>query len=174
MPVYLKEVNDFSRLEGLKSVLIVPCRFCPAASLAISRKAPYFQFLTRLLKTASYEQYLEEVKAGIEEMGIRADIFRSRLPHQFVVCMWTSGRRNKLAETAEGYDAVIVMGCETAAQTVYESVRHMQCRVYKGMRSEGIMSIKPVFHLPLNISLELTAVTPLVYESPDSTPWINL
>ncbi len=174
MPVYLKEISDFSELEGSESVLIVPCRFCPAASMAIRRDAPYFQFLTRFLTTESYEQYLEEVKTGLEEKGIRADIFRSHLPHQFVVCMWTSRRRKKLAETAEGYDALVVMGCETAAQTIYESVKETSCQIYKGMRTEGIMSIKPLFHLPLNISLELTAVTPLVYQSADSGPWINL
>ena len=174
MPVYLKEITDFSRLEGLESVLIVPCRFCPAASLAISRNAPYFQFLTRFLTTASYEQYLEEVKAGIEEMGIKADIFRSHLIHQFVICMWTSGRRKKLAHTAERYDALVVMGCETAVQTVHDSVKHTSCKVYKGMRSEGIMSIRPMFHLPCSISLELSAVIPFAYKPKDPEPWTSL
>ena len=42
MPVYLNEIDDFSKLGKYKSVLIVPCRFCPAASLAVSKKAPIF------------------------------------------------------------------------------------------------------------------------------------
>ena len=174
MPVYLKEVYDLSGLEGFSSILIVPCRFCPAASLALSKEAPYFQFLTKFLKTDSYEKYLETIKADLCKKGIKADIFKSRLPNQFVICMWTSRRRNKLAEYARSYEAVVVMGCETAAQTIFDSIKHTSCKVFKGMRTEGIMSIKPMFHLPLNISLELNNITPLVYEDGAPQPWINL
>lgn len=41
MPVYLKDINAFPELESFKSVLIVPCRFCPAASVAVRRNHPY-------------------------------------------------------------------------------------------------------------------------------------
>ena len=37
MPVYLKDINEFPELEKFESVLIVPCRFCPATSLAVRR-----------------------------------------------------------------------------------------------------------------------------------------
>jgi hypothetical protein len=56
MPVYLEDISEFPELERFKSVLIVPCRFCPAASLAVRRNKPYFEFFRRFLKTASYEQ----------------------------------------------------------------------------------------------------------------------
>lgn len=44
MPVYLKDINEFQELEKFKSVLIVPCRFCPAASAAVRSEEPYIQF----------------------------------------------------------------------------------------------------------------------------------
>ena len=34
MPFYLKEVDVIPEVAKFQSVLIVPCRFCPAASLA--------------------------------------------------------------------------------------------------------------------------------------------
>jgi hypothetical protein len=62
MPVYLKDIDDFHELEKFESVLIVPCRFCPAASFAVRKGQPYFEFLRKLLKTASYERYIERMK----------------------------------------------------------------------------------------------------------------
>jgi hypothetical protein len=35
MPFYLKELDIIPQVAGLQSVMIVPCRFCPAASLAV-------------------------------------------------------------------------------------------------------------------------------------------
>lgn len=174
MPVYLKDIDEFQELEKSKSVLIVPCRFCPAASFAARKKEPYFEFLTNFLKTASYEQYIKSVRFNLVKKGIRADVFKSRLPHQFVVCMWTSRRRKKLMQRAMNYEALVVMGCESAVQTISDSVRSTSCKVFMGMRSEGIMSIKPGFQFPCNISLQLNSITPLLHQESAADPWVRL
>ncbi len=174
MPVYLKDINDFSELEQFESVLIVPCRFCPAASLAVRRNVPYFEFMRKFLKTASYEEYIETMQSTLEKNGVKTDVFRSYLPHQFVVCMWTSRRRKKVMKRASRYDAVVVLGCEAAVQTIHDSIATTSCKVFQGMRSEGIMSIKPLFHFPCNISLELNGVTPMVHQVENPDPWLRL
>ena len=174
MPVYLKDINEFPELEKFESVLIVPCRFCPAASMAVRTNKPYFEFFRRFLKTASYEQLLETVKSNLERKGVKTDVFKSKWLHQFVVCMWTSRRRKKLLEHARKYEALVVMGCEAAVQTIYDSVKSTSCKVFQGMRSGGIMTVKPSFHLPSNISLELDKIIPLVHQNDNSVPWISL
>lgn len=174
MPVYLKTIDDYEQLERFKSVLIVPCRFCPAASMAIETNRPYFQFLQRFLKTAPYEELIDSIKAKLERKGVKTDVFRSKWLHQFVVCMWTSGRRKKLLNLARNYEALVVLGCEAALDTVYDSVKSSSCAVFQGMRTQGIMGIKPRFELPCNISLELINITPLCHQNPGSAPWISL
>ena len=174
MPVYLKDIDEFPELESLKSALIIPCRFCPAASMAVRTNRPYFEFLRRFLKTASYEELIDSIKSKLEKKGVKTDIFRSRWLHQFVVCMWTSRRRNKLLKLARNYEALVVLGCEAASDTVYEAVKSTSCKVFQGMRSEGIMSIQPRFQMPSNISLELINVTPLVHEHEHNVPWVSL
>ncbi len=174
MPVYLKDVSEFPELEKFESVLIVPCRFCPSASLAVRRNKPYFEFFRRFLETASYEELIETIKSNLEKKGVITDIFKSKLLHQFVVCMWTSRRRKKLLERASKYEALVVMGCEAAVQTIYDSVKSTSCKVFQGMRSEGIMTVKPSFHLPCNISLELDKIIPLVHQNSSSVPWVSL
>ena len=174
MPVYLKDINEFPELERFESVLIVPCRFCPAASLAVRRNEPYFEFFRRFLKTASYEQLIETIKSNLEKKGVKTDVFKSNLLHQFVVCMWTSKRRKKLLKCASKYEALVVLGCEAAVQTIHDSVKSTSCEVFQGMRSEGIMSVKPLLHLPCNISLELNSIIPLLHQAKHSEPWVSL
>ena len=174
MPVYLKDINDFHELEKFGSVLIVPCRFCPAASFAVRRNEPYFEFLKKFLKTASYEQYIKAIRSDLQKAGVRADVFKSHLPHQFVVCMWTSRRRKKLMKHAMRYDALVVMGCEAAVQTIYDSVKSTSCRVFQGMRTEGIMSITPLIQFPCNISLQLNSITPLLHQEKNPDRWVRL
>lgn len=174
MPVYLKDIHDFQQLEQFQSVLIVPCRFCPAASLALRNNEPYFEFFRHLLQTAAYERYIETMKSELGKRGVTADVFRSRIPHQFVVCMWTRRRRKQLMRCAKKYDALVVLGCEAAVQTILDSVDTASLQVVQGMRTEGIMSILPRFKWPDSITLQLNSITPLLHQKQGSEPWMHL
>jgi hypothetical protein len=164
MPFYLDETDVVHEVADVKSVLIVPCRFCPAASLAVRNEEPYIDFPRRGLETASYEQLIKKVKRSFEDRGVKASVFKSKLLHQFVLCMWTSKRRKKLTKLAKEYDALVVMGCEAAVQTVREAVKSTTCQVIPGMKNEGLMSIRPEFSLPCSISLDLESVSPILLE----------
>jgi hypothetical protein len=88
--------------------------------------------------------------------------------------MWTKRRRKKLLQRASQYDALLVLGCEAAVDTVHDAVKQSSCKVFQGMRSEGIMSIQPLFQLPCSVSLELNNVTPLVHQTKQPVPWVGL
>lgn len=166
MPFYLDETGLDLEVAGLESVLIVPCRFCPAASMAVRNGEPYIDFPRRGLETASYERLINRTRRSLEDRGVKVSVFKSKLLHQFVLCMWTSRRRKKLRELAKEYDALVVMGCEAAVQTVREAVKSTACQVIPGMRNEGLMSIRPSMSLPCTISLELESVSPILLEQP--------
>jgi hypothetical protein len=55
MPFLLKDRDISSDISNVESVLIVPCRFCPAASLAVREKKPYIELFRKFLRTAAYE-----------------------------------------------------------------------------------------------------------------------
>jgi hypothetical protein len=80
--------------------------------------------------------------------------------------MWTSRRRKKLMEAAEKYDALVVLGCEGAVQTVRRAVETTSCQVIPGMKNEGLMSIRPSLSWPCKISLELEGISPVLLEQP--------
>jgi hypothetical protein len=163
MPFILEANDVLPEVADLKSVLIVPCRFCPAASMAVKSDEAYIEFPRRALKTPSYERQIAETKEAFTRRGITTEVFRSHFLHQFVLCMWTARRRRALLERARDFDAVVVMGCEAAVATVRSALESEPCRVISGLRSEGIMSIQPKFSLPCTVRLELESVTPYVY-----------
>jgi hypothetical protein len=178
MPFYLKEdIDVISKVDKYKSVLIVPCRFCPAASLALTNNESYIALLSNFLKTASYEQILKIMKSNFEKKGIKTDVFKSNIIHQFVLCMWSTKRREKLKKIANEYEAAVVMGCDAAIETVKDAVKSTSCQVISGMTCDGIMSVRLGFHMPCNISLELDSVTPftrIFHQAKDSEAVVSL
>jgi hypothetical protein len=159
MPFYLKDRDISSDIAAVNSALIVPCRFCPAASLAVRKSKPYVELFRSGLRTPSYESYVQLLKSRLESEGIRTGVFDSKWPHQFVVCMWTAGRRNDLATQAVGYDVVIVLGCDAAVATVRSCLRSSDCRVIPAMEIDGVMNVIPSLQFPFVVSLELSGVT---------------
>jgi len=163
MPLYLKEVDVVPEVAKFQSALIVPCRFCPALSLALRKDQPYIEFFRRFLKTEPYEQHINDIQSRLEKEGLRTSVFKSNLLN-FIICMWTSRRREKLLEQAHQYEALVVMGCEGAYENVCDIVKSTDCQVFLGMESEGVLSAVSKFHWPFNISLELSNVTPMLYD----------
>lgn len=162
MPFYLEEIDIAPELSGCSSVLIVPCRFCPAVSAAVKNDAPYIEFFRRFLKTDSYERQIRALQLRLEKEGIRAKVFKSDSIYQFVLCMWPRGQRQKLLKEAMRHDAVVVLGCEAAVETVTESIKSSDRRVIHCMRTEGVINVIPKFRFPGNIWLKRISVTPLL------------
>ncbi len=162
MPFSFKDRDISPDLAGVHSVLIVPCRFCPAASLAVREGKPYIELFRSFLTTRSYEQYIHALQSRLQSQGITAHVYDCKLPYDYVVCMWSQGRRQDLERQAAKYDAAIVLGCDAAVETVRLAIRSSGCRVIPGMQAEGIMNVIPSLHLPFNIHLQVSKVIPVV------------
>ena len=108
-----------------------------------------------------FEQYLQKLQSRLREQGVNTEIFRRNLYHQWFMCMWTSAQRKKLQKAAKHYEAVIVLGCESATETVRDAVRSANCKVIEGMKVTGIMNATLNFHFPCNISFEDCQVVPI-------------
>jgi hypothetical protein len=133
---------------------------CPGVTLAMREKQPFIQVFKHFLKSEPFENHMRVLQAQLRAHGVNTKIFRSIPYHQWFMCMWTSKKRNKLQQQAEQYDAVIVLGCESAAETVRDVVKPISCRVIEGMEPTGIMNAKMRFHLPCNVSFEDCKIIP--------------
>ena len=166
MPMYLKDVEVVPEVAKFQSALIVLCRFCSAASLAMREGKPYIELFRRFLNTESYEQHINNMKSRLEKEGLKTNVFKGSLfpmPLNFVTCFWTSGQREKLLKHAHQYEAIIVMGCEAAYESVCNILKSTECQILLGMESEGVFEAIPKFRLPFNISLKLSNVKPVTF-----------
>lgn len=161
MPIHLDDVDVVPEVAGSRSALIVPCNMCPAVSVAVERNQPFIRFFKDLLKSAPLERYIEALQSRLKAQGVHTSVFRSDLPHHWFMCMWTAGRRKKLKGHAKPHDAVIVLGCESATETVRDAVRSTDCKVIQGMEVAGVMNARLRFEPPGNLTFQGCKTIPL-------------
>jgi hypothetical protein len=161
MPIHFNDLDVVSAAAELQSALIVPCNMCPAATVAVREKKPFMQFFRSFLKSLPFEQYIGKLQSRLREQGVDTKVFRSNLYHQWFMCMWTSAQRKKLQEAVKKYEAVIVLGCDSATETVRDAVKSTDCKVIEGMEVAGIMNATLRFHLPCNVSFDDCKIIPI-------------
>ena len=161
MPIHFSDRDVVSEVAGLSSVLIVPCYMCPAVTVSVREKKPFIQLFRSFLKSAPFDQYIKTLQSRLKEHGVKTRVFKSMPSHEWFMCMWTSGKRKKLQKYAEQYDAVIVLGCDSATETVREAIKSTDCKVIEGMEVAGIMNAQIRFHLPGNVSFENCKIVPI-------------
>lgn len=160
MPIHFEDRDLTPEIEGLRSALIVPCNLCPAVTVAMRENRPFLRLFRSPVKSEPLEDYLAALRARLGERGVGTKVFRSNLYHQWFLCMWTARRREKLRRHALGYDAVIVLGCDSATETVRELVP-AGVKVIEGMRISGIMNGRLRFRLPGDLVFDDSKVVPL-------------
>ena len=161
MPIHLNDLDVAAETAGLKSALIVPCNMCPAVTVAVREKKPFLQLFRSFLKSRPFEEYILMLQDRLREKGVRTKVFRNPIPHQWFLCMWTAARQKKLGQYAAQYEAVIVLGCDSAVETVRDAVRSTRCRVIEGMAVASIMNAKMQLQLPCTVSFKDCRIIPL-------------
>ena len=161
MPIHLDDRDVISEVEGLRSALIVPCNMCPAVTVAVREEKPFIEFFRSFLKSVPFARHIKALQSRLREKGVNTEVFKSNLPHQWFLCMWTSGQRKKLRKYAENHEAVIVLGCDTATETVREAVGSTDCKVIEGMEVSGFMNARLKMRLPCNICFEDCKIIPI-------------
>ena len=165
MPIHLHDLDVVSQAAGVNSALIVPCNLCPAVTVAVNQKQPFMKLFRSVLKSAPFERYIKDLQSRLSDSGVTTKVFKSNIYHQWFLCMWTDRRRRKLQKQAKQYDAVIVLGCDTANETVRDAVEPTGARVIEGMQVAGLMNAKLSLQLPANISFKDCRIIPISQEA---------
>jgi len=160
MPIHFEDRDVNSEIAGLRSALIVPCNLCPAVTVAVREGRPFMRLFRSLVRSEPFEETLDALRARLGERGVSTRVFRSNLYHQWFLCMWTSRRRERLRREAKGYDAVIVLGCDSATETVRDVVSS-DVKVIEAMKVTGIMNGRLSFRLPGDLFFDQCKVVPI-------------
>lgn len=161
MPIHFRDLDVASQIEGVSSALIVPCTMCPAVTVAVRAQEPFLQILRSLFTSAPFDCYIKALQSRLADRGVRTEVFKSRLYHHWFMCMWTAARREKLRQRVSGHDAVIVLGCDSATETVRKTAEAAGCKVIEGMAVSGIMNARLRLRLPGSVSFEGCRIVPI-------------
>ena len=153
MPLHLEPQYVSGDLENITSALIVSCPVCPPVSLAIQKESPFMEVFRSGLKTAAFEDHIEKIRDPLEKRGVRVGVFSTYAPLP-TMCLWTQGQRRRLLKRAKGFEAVIVLGCDSATYTVQQALKDTQCQVIQAMRVTGITNATVKFEFPMTVKLE--------------------
>ena len=155
MPIFLEPRDVSDDLAGVKSVLIVSCPICPPMCLSIQKQKPFIEFFKHGFKTAVFEDHIQSIRKPLERRGIRTGAFTMRLPIP-MMCLWTEKQRARLLKRAKAYEAVIVLGCDSATHTARDTLKDTDCRVLQAMTVATITNAKAKFRFPGTVNLEWT------------------
>jgi hypothetical protein len=106
------------------------------------------------LKTPAFENHIQEIRRIFGQR--RSDVFSLRVPCP-AMCLWTKGQRRRLRKHAMKYDAVLVLGCESARLSAEQALENDQCRVVLGMRMTGITNATVSLQSPFRITFNNVA-----------------
>lgn len=154
MPILLQPTNVTAQLEQFGLVVIVSCPVCPAVSMAIARSEPLFDFFKHGFKTEALEDHIKSIQTDLERRGVRTAAFAMRLPHP-LMCLWTARQRDRLLKRAISFEAVLVLGCHSAAMTAEDALRDADCKVFLGMREVGLTNATLRFGPTARVELDV-------------------
>jgi hypothetical protein len=157
MPVHLEPQDVSADLEKFKSVLIVSCPVCPPMCLAMQHNSPFIEFFKRGIKTGAFEDYIQSIRKPLEQRGVRTGTFAMHVPTP-MMCLWTKGQRSRLLKRARDYEAVLVLGCESATRSAQDTLKDTDCQLIQGMRMVGTTNATLTFRFPLTIDLHMNCV----------------
>ena len=153
MPINLQPTDVSGELEKMDSVLIVLCPVCPCFSLAMQKNSPWIEFFKHGVKTGALEDHIQGIRNPLEKRGARTGDFTMRLPIP-MMCLWTEGQRKRLLKRAKDYEAVVVLGCDSAVFTAQQVLKNTDCQIVPGMRTLGITNATVTHRFPLTFELK--------------------
>lgn len=154
MPIYMEPRDVTADLESFNSVLIVSCPICPPMSMAMQTKKPFIDFFRHGIKTGAFEDYIKSIQEPLDQLGIRNDVYTTRAPSP-MMCLWTDGQRNRLLKRSKGYEAVLVVGCNSAIHVVKDVLKDTDCQVFPAMKMKAIANATMKFEFPMKVKFDM-------------------
>jgi len=157
MPLALSPVPIARQFDGCRSVMFVACNICPRMHFAWENHEPLFSAAMLLGKEDSFQRYLQGLQRDAQGRGQRSALFRTS--STTAACLWSTALAKKFRRAGAGYEAIGVIGCESAVKTVAQIFPDK--RIVQLVRVEGIANFTLRTGWPLRVEIIAAAQIPL-------------
>ena len=123
----------------------------------MQQSSPFIEFFKRGLKTGALEDYIQSIREPLEQRGVRTGAYSIHLPTP-MMCLWTEWQRNRFLKRTRDYEAVLVLGCNSATYTAQDVLKNTDCKVIQGMQMIGTTNATLKFRFPLTLELDMHCV----------------
>ena len=157
MPLALTPVPVDRQFDGCRSVMFVACNICPRMHFAWEGREPLFSPAMLLGKKDGYQRHLKGLWRDALGRGQQSAIFKTS--STTAGCLWSTGLVEKFRRAGADYEAIGVVGCESAVRTVQQIFPDK--RIVQLVRVEGIANFTLRTRWPLRIEIVAAAQIPL-------------
>ena len=147
MPLYMKPAPIDASIFSHESVLFVVCGVCPKMCMSVQQDRPYFSPGRLFGRKDFFDEYVAGLRKKFQDKGLRADVFKNKKLNS-MMCLWPQNQRDLLSKHSEIFQAVAVIGCQSAVFTVKDSLRSQNKKIYPMMQVEGIANFKTKMEFP--------------------------
>jgi hypothetical protein len=136
-----------------ESVLFVICEVCPKMCMSVRQNRPYASLGRLFGKKDFFDEYITGLRNSFADQGLRTGVFKNKKLNS-MMCLWPQKQRDMLGEYSKKFQAIGVIGCQSAVFTVKDSVKSRNITIYPMMRAEGIANFKSKMGFPALFKLE--------------------
>jgi hypothetical protein len=122
MPLAMELQPLGSQLAGSSAVLFVACSICPRMHVQHRASEPLYSWRTLLGRKDAFDRYMEMQVASAQASGVAAAWHRTS--PLSAACLWTEDDGARFRKKAALFDALAVIGCESAVATIKRLAPH--------------------------------------------------
>jgi hypothetical protein len=156
MPLALSLVPIDRQFDGCRSVMFVACNVCPRMHFAWEHHERLFSPAMLLGREDSFDRYLGALQLDAQRRGQRSGVFRTS--RASAACLWSTALARKFRRAGADFDAIGVVGCESAVRTVSQVFPGKP--VVQLVRVEGIANFTLRTVWPLTVEITAAARIP--------------
>ena len=148
MPLYMKPAPIDASIYSHESLLFVVCEVCPKMCMSVQQDRPYFSPGRLFGRKDFFDEYIKELRKKFEDKGLSTDVYKNKKLNS-MMCLWPQNQRDMLSKYSKKFQAVAVIGCQSAVFTVKDSMQSQNKKIYPMMQVEGIANFKTKMEFPL-------------------------
>jgi hypothetical protein len=136
-----------------ESVLFVICEVCPKMCMSVKQNRPYVSLSRLFGKKDFFDEYIAGLQKNFADQEVQTGVFRNQKLNS-MMCLWPQKQRDMLSEYSKKFQAIAVIGCQSAVFTVKDSMKSRDIKIYPMMHVEGIANFKSRMEFPALFKLK--------------------